>query len=258
MNATSIFAVLCFTIAQAARAATPCDEAQSECREDCSIEFGGSTQLVMKKKFDGCLAKCTKTAGLCTERAMETQRSGLDEGALKDSPGSAEVDSEGFSTAPRRSKTKPLPPVKNDDAWSRDTAAEPEPKVKKQTKAESNRPGPALQESEVPKSSRSEIKVDPKEESRMKEDARLEEEARAEQARQGEAAKKRRDDPPAEQPVPRVAESRKAANDELREDLKPAVKAEPARGAEVPTVERKSASKKPERKKDTEDDLRNF
>jgi hypothetical protein len=240
--------VIALSMASLAFASTPCEESLRDCKEDCSIEFGGSTQLAMKKKFDGCLAKCTKTNGLCTERALETERNNLDVGALEQAPGSREVDSDGFSTGTRASKTKASSSAKSDDAApaTRDSESKSAPKVL--------RPAPELTADEIPKSQRSEIKADPKEEARIKEAADAEKAAAAERAKAAEAAK-----PSSAEPKATSASARKNVEDKDLRDPVETPKVERKNNDEsAATFERKTATKKADRKKESDDDLRNF
>ena len=84
-----------------------CDENFSECKEDCLIEFGGSVRVEVKKAYDKCMKKCTKVAGRCTERAIETKAGGLDEGALDGTPTSdMEAGSSSSSSSSKKKKKK--------------------------------------------------------------------------------------------------------------------------------------------------------
>ena len=65
-----------------AKAADTCDETFSECREDCTLEFGGSVRDSMKAQHIECMKKCTKKLNLCAERRRETKASKLDDDAL--------------------------------------------------------------------------------------------------------------------------------------------------------------------------------
>jgi hypothetical protein len=228
-------------------AAGPCNEALSECREDCLIEFGGSTALPMKKKYDRCLGKCVKTASLCTERALEVDRNQLDEGSLDKSPGSREVDSDGFSTAPKASNKKT-----DGDAF--DTASTPKRTAPSSTGRESPPLAPPLSQSEIPKSTRSELAVDPKTVPEPKPPAPSdtpESSPRAASASDSVPAVPKKAD--ALKTAPATVETKKAAEAERRDDLKPA----PTATAEPVPVQRKTVAPKPEKKRD-DDDLRNF
>ncbi len=122
----------------AAFAEGDCEDAFLECKDDCLIEFGGSTRVEVKKAYDKCMKRCTKTARGCGERVMETKASGLDEGALDGTPASDE------ERAPAKKKKKVAAEVAADDS------SDDEPAKKKE----------ALGESEVPKSNRTTLKTD--------------------------------------------------------------------------------------------------
>ena len=142
-----------------ARPASPteCDDNIAECKEDCAITFGGSTNIAKRDRLARCLNKCTKSEQDCRETFFETRRNNLDEGAIAGSPSSRDVDSDGLPT--KTSQKKPEPKVeKRDDDLREDRPRAAQPEEKK--KAE---PKPAeVRADEVPKSSRSQIKVDPK------------------------------------------------------------------------------------------------
>ncbi len=234
------------TGAHTALAASPCNEVLSECREDCLIEFGGSASLPMKKKYDKCLGKCVKTASLCTERALEVDRNQLDDGSLDKSPGSREVDSDGFSTAPKATPKKSEADPFEAPAPPRKTSPTPA------TVRESPALAPPLSQSETPKSSRSELAVDPKTVAEPKPAVPSEmTEAPARAASESVPAVPKKAD--ALRAAPPVTETKKAAEAERREDLKPA----PTAAAEPAPVQRKTVTPKPEKKRD-DDDLRNF
>ncbi len=136
----------------AAFAEGDCEDTFFECKDDCLIEFGGSTRVEVKKKYDKCMRKCTKTAGRCGERVMETKASGLDEGALDGTPAS---DEERTGSNPKKKK------VASDDS------ADDEPVKKKE----------ALDDAEVPKSNRTTLKTDEAPAPRKKEPSPKEERA---------------------------------------------------------------------------------
>jgi hypothetical protein len=74
-------------------AAVDCDDAFAECKEDCTISFGGTTQDKARAKINACLKKCSRIELDCRDRFFEAKRNDLDEGAIKDpSVGTADRD----------------------------------------------------------------------------------------------------------------------------------------------------------------------
>ena len=169
--------VLASALAWAQRPASPddCDDAFAECKEDCTINFGGTTNDKARAKVNKCLNKCSSTELECRERFFETKRNALDEGALKDSPGSRQVDEDGMpnKTAAKKrdrdeGRTKvsesPAPPPKDHDEDLRDDRPRNEPPAKAEKKKADPPPAYELKAEETPKSNRSQIsKVDAKE-----------------------------------------------------------------------------------------------
>jgi hypothetical protein len=185
------------------RPASPieCDDKVAECKEDCAITFGGTTNLKARGKLTACANKCSRAEQDCRETFFETRRNNLDEGAISGSPSSRDVDDDGLptKTAQKKPEAKPAPKVEED---LRDDRARAEPAAEKK-KAE---PKPAeLKPEEVPKSNRSQItKVDDKGEKPKAEPAP---EPKAEPApvREREEPKKAEEPPP---PPPKKTEKR--------------------------------------------------
>ena len=132
-----VLALLIVLASSAAFAEGDCEDNFMECKDDCLIEFGGSVRVEVKKQYDKCMRKCTKTANRCGERVTETRASGLDEGALDGTPAS---DEERTGSGPVKKK-KAAPAVEQTDD---------EPAQKKE----------ALSDAEVPKSERTTLKTD--------------------------------------------------------------------------------------------------
>lgn len=206
-----------------------CDDDFSECKEDCLIQYGGSIRVEMKKKYEKCVKKCSKTARRCTERQMETKSNNLDEGALDNAPTSDQVDSDGLPTRDAASKKAPKKeaPVDHDDDLRHDAPAHQ---------------GEELPADEVPKSSRTSLKTDEK--SGPPPEAK----------KKSEAPKA---EPVAEEPAPiRMTPKKddgKSAGDDLRDDgprdEKPAEEEPPRRRREKP-------KEPPPKKEEDHDDLR--
>lgn len=235
-----------------------CAEQFSECREDCSLEHS-SIRGDAPKKLSKCIKKCQKKLTTCEERDLETKSNALEAGALDKSPVSGDVDEHGMPTrtAVKKAKTtddEERRPSPGDDL--RDDRPAPAPveepkKTSKKTKADEpeQRPPPReeVRESEIPKSSRTELKVAEPTKKDEPKSPEPEPKRSEPQAKKGE--------PDAIVMTPK-AESKKPAEDELRDDR--------PRASEPPP------SKKPEKKKDDlppppskpkeedHDDLRNY
>lgn len=128
--------------------AQECGENFAECKDDCLIEFGGSIRVEMKKKYERCLKRCTKVSRRCDERDEVTRTGNLDEGSLAGTPTTDQVDSNGIPTRSR--KEKKTAPVEERSTASRDDDDAPP------------RPKDDLRESEMPKSNRTQLKVEEK------------------------------------------------------------------------------------------------
>lgn len=213
-----------------------CDDDFSECKEDCLIQYGGSIRVEVKKKYEKCVKKCSKTARRCTERQLETKSNNLDEGALDGAPTSDQVDSDGLPTRDSGSKKAPKKeaPVDHDDDLRNDAPAHQ---------------GEELPANEVPKSSRTSLKTDeksgpPPEAKKTSEAPKTEKPA----------------DPPAEEPTPiRMTPKKddgKSAGDDLRDD---GPREEKPADEEAPRPKRREKPKEPPPKKEEDhDDLRYY
>lgn len=213
-----------------------CDDDFSECKEDCLIQYGGSIRVEVKKKYDKCVKKCSKTARRCTERQMETKSNNLDEGALDGAPTSDQVDADGLPTRDTGSKKTPKKeaPVDHDDDLRNDAPAHQ---------------GEELPEAEVPKSSRSSLKTDEKS-GPPPEAKKKSEEPKAEKV-----AEKHAD--PADEPAPiRMTPKKddgKSAGDDLRDD---GPRDEKPAEEEAPRKRREKPKEPPPKKEEDHDDLR--
>lgn len=211
-----------------------CEDDFSECKEDCLIQYGGSIRVEMKKKYEKCVKKCTKTARRCTERQLETKANELDEGALDGTPTSDQVDAEGLPT--RERKRKKEAPVDHDEDLRHDAPA---------------RQDEALPADEVPKSSRTALKTDEK-------GGPPSEPKQQSEAPKTEPVAAPRPEPPADEPRPIVMTPKrddgKSVGDDLRDDgpreRKPVEE-------EAPRPRRRERPKEPPPKKEEDhDDLR--
>lgn len=145
-----------------------CQEAFSECREDCSIEHS-SLKGNAPTKLNKCIKKCQKKLTACEERDLETKTNALEAGSLDKTPTSKDVDEAGLPTrtsSKRASDDDERRPSPGDDLRDdRPAPAADEPKkTKKTSKSEEPElkrpPREEVRDSEVPKSSRTELKVD--------------------------------------------------------------------------------------------------
>lgn len=232
-----------------------CEETFLECSDDCSLEHS-SIRAEAAKKLEKCLKKCRKKRVTCEERELETKSNNLDQGALDKSPTSRDVDENGMPTRtavkkPKSTDDEEKParsdelrddrrPSPGDDLRDDRPAPEPAPKRSKPPKetTEARAPKDELRDTEVPRSSRTELKVDEREAKKSEP-----KEARAE---------------PKAEPIVMTpkAEARRSAEDDLRDD-RPAPKQEPP--------PRKSEKKRddlppppPKPKEEDHDDLRNY
>lgn len=219
-----------------------CAEVAAECKEDCSIEHS-SLRPDAPKKLNKCLKKCQKKFITCEERELETKNNSLEAGSLDKSPVSGDVDENNMPTrtAVKKAKTTddeekraPLSEDLRDDRPAPAPAPEPV-KTAKKPKAEEAAPKEEVRESEIPKSSRTALKVDEKE------------------------AKK--EPPPAakpSEPEPIVmkpkAETRK--EEDLRDD-RPKVEPPPVKKGDKPKKDDLPAAP-PKPKEEDHDDLRNY
>lgn len=218
------------TLPAAALAESDCDDSFIECRDDCSLEFGGSNRIDQKKKFEKCMKKCTKVANRCTEHVMETKAANLDEGALEGTPTSDQVDEHGIPTkTAAKKKKKAAEPVEDD-------LRNDEPPRKKEE----------LSESEMPKSSRTQLKV---EESKKKEEPVKE--SKAEPA----PAKEKSD-------VIEMKMKPRKEEEDLRDDKPRSSGSSSSASSEEPPPPPKKEKKKeepaPKKQEEDHDDLRNY
>lgn len=206
-----------------------CGENLSECQDTCLIEYGGSVRLEMKKKYNRCVKRCAKVSRRCTERAVETRASGLDEGALKDVPTSDEVDRDGMPT--RTGRGKKAAPVEEEASRPADDDAPP-------AKQES------LRDSELPKSNRTQLKVeDPPPEEKKPEPA---------------PAARTADEPPPTKNEPiELKLSPQKDEEDLRDD-RPRDDARAREQKKRDDEEKKRQQERERRRKEDEEDLRNF
>jgi len=230
-----------------AGAGDPCDDDFNECKENCLIEFGGSIRDEVKKKYGKCMKKCTKTADLCTERAIETRTNNLDEGALEKSPGSREVDENGMperTTGKAKKTSDDAPPKRDDDVRAADSKRDKPEKAKAEKPSREERAEKPKKEEprdeDAPKSTRTKLeKVEaPKDEPKPREE-------RAEAPREERQEIK----------VELKPDKRSSLDEDLRDDgvrrdeAKPKKKEEPRRREEPPP---------PKRQEEDHDDLRNY
>jgi hypothetical protein len=220
---------LALCLALAAHAQAECDDAFLECKDDCVVEFGGSVRVEMKKRYEKCMKKCVKVANRCTERSLETKNNALDEGALDGTVTSDQVDKDNLPTRTAgKKKRAPEARTAEDDA-----ADEP---VK---------PKEALRAEEVPRSSRTTLKV---------EDAPL---PAKDDSRREEPVARKEEPPRREDAAPKAS---RRDDEELRDD-RPRAEAPKKRIEEEPPPpkKREEPPKEPPKKKEEDhDDLRYY
>lgn len=234
-----------------------CAETFSECKEDCSIEHS-SIRGDAPKKLNKCLKKCQKKFTTCEERELETKNNSLDNGSLDKSPVSGDVDEHGMPTRTAVTKSKSTDdderrPSPGDDLRDDRPAPAPveeAPKKTKKTKAseesESRPPREEVRESELPKSSRTELKVvdEKKKESPPP--------VAAKKTEPEPVASKKTDDAIVMTPK---SESKKPAEEDLRDD-RPRASEPPPKKTEKKKDDLPPAPAKP--KEEDHDDLRNY
>lgn len=221
--------VMSLTLSASALAQAECKEAYLECEDDCSIEFGGSNTVPMKKKFEKCIKKCTKTANRCSERILEAKAGNLDEGALDGTPTSDSSDKDGLPVSKKKKKRSadPLDDERPDD----------EPVKKKDP----------LADGEIPKSNRTTLKTDEPAPVAKKEDSA---------PKKAEVIEMKMT--PKEEPRASSSSSKKDPGDDLRDD-KPRAASPPPSEDEPPPPPKKEKKKEeppPKKKEEDHDDLR--
>ncbi len=220
-----------------------CNDDFSECRETCTVEFGGSIREEVKKKFNKCMKKCGKKLNLCTERAVETKSNALDEGALDKAPGSREVDENGMPERTAAKKRDDDAPARRDDELR---VQEPKPKdapPAREERAEKRAPKEELREEEVPRSSRTKLDKVEKAEAPKREPKASEERAAAPPPKETEEIK-----------VELKPDRRPALDEDVRDDSSSSSSSAPPAREEKKKKEEKK--KDPPKKEEDHDDLR--
>ncbi len=170
MPVRRLLALLLLLPFTAAAQVNECAETFSECKEDCSLEHS-SIRPDAPKKLNKCIKKCQKKFTTCEERELETKNNSLEAGSLDKSPVSGDVDEHGMPTRTTVTKSKSTDdedrrPSPGDDLRDDRPAPAPVEEAPKKTKkakasedSESRPPREEVRESELPKSSRTELKV---------------------------------------------------------------------------------------------------
>lgn len=219
-----------------------CEDDFAECQDDCLIQYGGSIKVEMKKRYEKCAKKCSKKARQCTERRMETRNNSLEEGSLDRSPTSDQVDSDGLPTREKSSgkSKRAAEPVDHDDDLKSD---------------EPSRAKEELPADEVPKSSRTTLKVEEKK-------APPPETKQAEAPKASKESRDSKEDArgaPEEAPVIRMTPKKddgKSAGDDLRDDGPR--EESPAVDEALRPKRREKPKEPPPKKEEDHDDLRNY
>ncbi len=145
--------------AQKSGAAIRCKEDHTACKEDCTIEFGGSSRTY--KKLGTCLQKCETTFGDCKERHFSLQQHDIEPSRVSSPPPLPEEPPERSSSASdqdedaaptgrkgvyRASEAAPKAPEPEDEALeplSEEAAPAPPPKAEpKRPEAPKEPPAP--------------------------------------------------------------------------------------------------------------------
>jgi len=201
-----------------ARAAdiSDCDDEFSECREDCTMQFGAKTDG--KKRFGKCTVKCDKKLNDCRERHLETKRNNLEEGSIAKSQSSRQSDEEDL----RHSDAQPAKGAAADDD-------DDKPKKKKKKSADDDAPPPSkVSDDELVKSNRTRVSEPPA----PKEDPAPKSDEPKAQAKKDDPPPSKKSDPPPPKsdPPPARAEEPKSKSgldsDVRSEDEKPKKKSD--------------------------------
>lgn len=240
----------------AAAQVNECAETFSECKEDCSIEHS-SIRGDAPRKLNKCLKKCQKKFTTCEERELETKNNSLEAGSLDKSPVSGDVDEHGMPTRTTVTKSKSTDdedrrPSPGDDLRDDRPAPAPVEEAPKKTKKEkaseesaSRPPREEVRESELPKSSRTELKVvDEKKEAPPP--------VAVKKSEPEPVASKKSDDTIVMTPK---SESKKPVEEDLRDD-RPRASEPPPKKTEKKKDDLPPAPPKP--KEEDHDDLRNY
>lgn len=257
MPVRRLLALLVLLPFAAAAQVNECAETLSECKEDCSLEHS-SIRADAPKKLNKCLKKCQKKFTTCEERELETKNNALDNGSLDKSPVSGDVDEHGMPTRTAVTKSKSTDdeerrPSPGDDLRDDRPAPAPVEEAPKKTKkakaseeSESRPPREEVRDSELPKSSRTELKVV---------DEKKKEPPAPVVSKKSEpepVAAKKTDDAIVMTPK---AESKKPVEEDLRDD-RPRASEPPAKKTEKKKDDLPPAPAKP--KEEDHDDLRNY
>jgi hypothetical protein len=213
-----------------ARAEAECEDDFTECKDDCVVEYGGSTRVEMKKLYEKCMKKCIKTVNRCSERVTETKNNKLDDGALDHSPGSDEVDKNNMPTRTSRPGKKPTAEPGGDEDNT------------------PSKPHDDLSDAEVPKSSRTQLKDEGDKGNKPPPASKPPPSSKPEPVADKPPPKK-------EEPI-RMELKPKDAEDDLRDD-KPRQK-DPEPEPTPPPKKREEPKPPPPKKEEDHDDLRNY
>ncbi|NMO22839.1 hypothetical protein HPC49_52830 [Pyxidicoccus fallax] len=112
---------LTLTLSAGSAAAAPpsgCQEDYSTCKEDCAIEYGGSSRYL--KKLTACFADCQESLDNCADRHSTLK--GLPPGAIEEARPTRRKKEE--ETARKKSKKD----IREDDPWADESPATPRKK----------------------------------------------------------------------------------------------------------------------------------
>lgn len=160
LRLTLLAAALCSATARAGDPAE-CAEAVAECKEDCTMAFGTSMADGVRKKLARCLDRCAATDSDCKSRLKELNDGKLDDAAVRSGTASGPADGEPAAPAKKGDDVNAVRARREGDERLDDAQREA-PKPKQLKVGELPPPSRELREDELPKSSRTEVKVEPK------------------------------------------------------------------------------------------------
>lgn len=149
---------LLLVLAGSGARAADCGGAFSECKEDCSLQYG-SIRVDMKKRFAKCIKRCQKESSRCTEHVLEARSNNLEEGALDHTPPDGDA-------ADAQDDARPDAKPAERRAGAKKKKAK-RPAVEEEPTEPASDEGPprrreVLSDEEVPASSRTQLKSDEK------------------------------------------------------------------------------------------------
>jgi hypothetical protein len=195
-----------------------CDDDYSECKEDCTMQFGAKTDG--KRKFGKCAVKCDKKLADCRERHMETKRNNLEEGSIAKSQSSRQSDEEDLRHADSNAdKAAAAASSKEDD--------DEKPKKRSKKSPDDDAPPPSkVSDDEVVKSNRTKVSDTPPPPAKEDPPPKKKDEPVAKAQRDDPPPKKSDPPPPKNDPAPEPKSKSGLDSDVRSEDEKPSKKSD--------------------------------